>query len=72
MNKIKGFKDPQNVTFQQMESLLEINKDIELKHNKWFRDLGKGDISILEQAYLLKATNSKPQSGENLSIKKVK
>ena len=38
MNKIKGFKDPQNVTFQQMESLLEINKDIELKHNKWFRD----------------------------------
>jgi hypothetical protein len=59
VNKIKGFKDAKNVPFSAMESLLEVNKTLELTHNKWFRNLGKGEISILEQAYLLKATDSK-------------
>ena len=42
-----------------MESLLNVDNSLELKHSKWFRSIGEGDISIVEQAYELRATDNK-------------
>ena len=58
--KIKGYKNPKDVSFYDLKSLL--NKDSEgltLNHNKWFRSIANSDITIKDQLYNLKSTENK-------------
>ena len=42
-----------------MKSLLEREKSLDLKHQKWFRNISEGEITIREQLYKLTMTESK-------------
>jgi len=57
--KIKGFKEAQSVPFNDMKSLLIEGSSFNLNHNKWFRDLGKGNIIIKDSLYKLTPTQNK-------------
>lgn len=56
--KVKGFKN--KVEYDQLKTLL--NKDVaklELAQEKWYKSLGKGEITIKQQIYSLQVTESK-------------
>jgi hypothetical protein len=55
--KIKGFKEL--VTFKQLKSLLKIDSYLNLTHEKWFKSLSKGEITIKNQIYKLMPTSNK-------------
>ena len=58
--KVKGYKNHQNITFDDFKSLLK--KDalpLELHHDKWFRSLSNGEITIKDQVYNLIKTENK-------------
>ena len=55
--KIKGFKN--SISFDNLKSLLEENKSLELNQTKWFRFIDKGSISIKSQIYTLVPTANK-------------
>ena len=63
--RIKGFnqKDGQhkqvNLNIDSFYSLLSTDSAINLKQEKWFRDLGAGSINILQQTYELKQNSNK-------------
>ena len=60
ISKVKGYKNPQNITFDDFKSLLK--KDalpLELHHDKWFRSLSNGEITIKDQVYNLIKTENK-------------
>jgi len=44
LTKVKGFKN--HVKFKQLKSLLNKNKNLILEHDKWFRSIEKGNITI--------------------------
>src|SRR6266576_1475788 len=54
ITKVKGFKN--HISFEDLKSLLEENKSLELNQSKWFRSMGKGSISIKQQIYTLVPT----------------
>lgn len=58
VTKVKGLKDS-NLSFELMESLLKINSQKEIKNEKWFKSLSKGEIVIKNQSYVLQATENK-------------
>jgi hypothetical protein len=55
--KVKGFKN--SISFDNLKSLLEANKSLELNQTKWFRFIDKGSISIKSQVYTLVPTANK-------------
>ena len=60
ISKVKGYKNHQNITFDDFKSLLK--KDalpLELHHDKWFRSLSNGEITIKDQVYNLIKTENK-------------
>lgn len=48
-----------NITLDSLENLLNKDYNLILNQNKWFRSLGEGNISIIEQTYNLKVTGNK-------------
>jgi len=67
--KIKGLTkeaiSSNNITLGTLEKLLIEDSFEEIKQDKWFRHLDKGNISILEQIYTLKANNNKRKLAYN-------
>jgi hypothetical protein len=59
VTKVKGFKE--TVSFEFLESLLVRDSALSLNQDKWFRDMGIGQIEIKNQLYSLKATENKRQ-----------
>jgi hypothetical protein len=59
--KIKGVTSEvtENITMDQLELLLIEDSSMELKQFKWFKKILKGDITVHEVLYNLKATSNK-------------
>lgn len=57
ITKVKGFKN--HIPFDDLKSLLNENKSLELQQTKWFRFIDKGFISIKSQVYTLIPTANK-------------
>jgi hypothetical protein len=55
--KVKGFKNL--VTFKKLKSLLKKDSSLNLNQEKWFKNLAKGEITIIKQIYKLTATSNK-------------
>jgi hypothetical protein len=55
--KIKGLKNP--INFDKLTPLLEFNKELEIKQDKWHRDFSMGNINIKSEIYTLKITDNK-------------
>jgi len=55
--KIKGLKNP--IPYKELLPLLYKNKTLELKQEKWLKDIGKGHISIHNEIYTLMVTENK-------------
>jgi hypothetical protein len=57
--KIKGFKN--KLSFNELKSLLIKDSKLELNHDKWFKDIENGSITIKNQVYTLMSTENKRQ-----------
>jgi len=66
--KAKGYKNKDQfkkdqLEFKTLESLLHLNNNeinqIEINHQKWFRNYELGEIKVEDQKYTLRATNNK-------------
>lgn len=57
--KVKGFKN--HVKYNKLKSLLNKNKNLLLEHEKWFRNIKEGNITIKKQLYTLLPTENKRQ-----------
>jgi DNA polymerase type B, organellar and viral len=57
--KVKGLSHETELTLQDFKQLLYKDTFIEKFHRKWFRDLSKAQIQLLEQVYTLKVTDNK-------------
>lgn len=57
--KVKGLKHEIELDKSDFESLLYKDAFIEKSQSKWFRNLSKAQINILEQIYTIKATENK-------------
>lgn len=55
--KIKGLKNP--ITFEEMKPLLIKNKSVEIKQEKWYRNIPLGNINIKQEIYTLMVNNLK-------------
>lgn len=55
--KCKGYKD--KITFNDLKSLLIKNSKLELKQEKWYSSLEKGNIEIKNQIYTVQVTSNK-------------
>lgn len=57
--KIKGFKNSNNVKFEELLSLLNKNSSLSLPHDKWYKNIEHSSIHIKDQLYTLKVTDNK-------------
>lgn len=57
--KIKGYKDSNKLSLDQLKDLLIENNSLFLKHTKWFRLLDLSQIKMTESPYQLTATQNK-------------
>jgi DNA polymerase elongation subunit (family B) len=57
--KVKGLMKNVPLTFKDFEALLLKDAFLDKSQTKWFKDLGKGVISVLEQSYTLRQTDNK-------------
>ena len=57
ITKIKGFKNSNNLDFNEIKNLLTKNSQLKLNHVKWFRNVNK--ITMKESPYLLTNTENK-------------
>jgi hypothetical protein len=57
--KIKGYKNPKDISFNDLKSLLNKENKLNLSHKKWFKSLINSNIIIKEQLYTLIATDNK-------------
>jgi hypothetical protein len=55
--KIKGLKNP--VSYSDLELLLVKDSELEVKQDKWYRNFEKGEVSIYNELYNLKANENK-------------
>ena len=55
--KVKGLKSP--IKFIQLKNLLKKNKKIEIHHDKWYKNIKLGNITIKDDLYTLMATDNK-------------
>lgn len=70
--KVKGLNNKVNLTFEDFESLLNKNSILEKNHEKWFKQMSSGTITIKDQLYSLKVTSNKREliyNNENRLIK---
>ena len=66
--KIKGVSSEamSNLSVADLAKLLVKDSTLMIKQSKWYKDIYKGDISVLETAYQLKATSNKRRPIYNL------
>ena len=66
--KIKGVSSEamSNLSVADLAKLLVKDSTLMIKQSKWYKDIYKGDISVLETAYQLKATSNKRMPIYNL------
>ena len=57
--KIKGYKNPKDISFDDLKSLLIKDNKLNLYHEKWFKSLIDSNILIKNQLYTLIATDNK-------------
>jgi DNA polymerase type B, organellar and viral len=57
--KVKGLKHEIELTMNDFENLLYKDVFLEKSQTKWFKNIEKGHISVLEQIYTLKVTDNK-------------
>ena len=57
--KVKGLKNTSSLTIQDFKDLLRKDFFLDKNHNKWFRSLKEGKITIKEQLYKIKHTDNK-------------
>ena len=58
--KVKGYKYPKTIPFTELKNLLSKSENgLELRHDKWFKSLSDGSITIKEQIYNLISTENK-------------
>jgi DNA polymerase type B, organellar and viral len=57
--KVKGLSHDTEISLQDFKILLYKDSFIEKTHTKWFRNLTKAEIQLLEQVYTLKVTDNK-------------
>jgi hypothetical protein len=59
--KIKGLtsESSKDITLDQLNDLLSKDHSLELNQEKWYKSIGTGNISVLEQIYTLKVTGNK-------------
>ena len=57
--KVKGFKEA--LPYSDLKSLLIKDSHLDLNHDKWFKNLAEGSISLKDQVYTLSVTDSKRQ-----------
>ena len=57
LTKVKGLKNP--VSFSELKSLLEKNKNITVSQEKWYKNIELGHISIKNELYNLIVTENK-------------
>jgi hypothetical protein len=55
--KVKGSKV--NFSFLDMKDLLQKDTFLEMRQEKWYKNMAKGNISIKEEIYTLSATENK-------------
>ena len=55
--KIKGFKN--KLSYDLLKSLLIKDNKLELYHNKWYKNIEEGNITIKNQIYTLISTENK-------------
>ena len=59
ITKVKGLKDVSTLKFEDFKDLLNIGITKIRHHDKWFRDLQSGKITIKEQIYTVSNTDNK-------------
>lgn len=57
--KVKGLKNVEDLAINDFKDLLTKNYYIDKSHEKWFRDLERGKITIKEQLYRLQKVENK-------------
>jgi hypothetical protein len=57
--KIKGYKNPKDISFNDLKSLFNKNNKLNLSHKKWFKSLINSNIIIKDQLYTLIAKDNK-------------
>jgi len=55
--KVKGLKNP--VSFNQLKLLLNKDTNLEIKQDKWYRNISDGNIKIIPEIYTLMINNQK-------------
>lgn len=55
--KVKGVKNP--IGFADLLPLLSKDKTLEIKQNKWYRNIANGHIAIKNEIYTLMITDNK-------------
>ena len=60
ISKVKGYKNAKEIDFTDFKNLLDKNNiSLDLKHDKWFKDLSQSSITIKSQIYKLMITENK-------------
>jgi hypothetical protein len=59
ISKIKGYKNPRDISFDELKSLLIKENKLNLSHKKWYKSLTESNITIKDQLYTLIATDNK-------------
>jgi hypothetical protein len=55
--KVKGLKNP--VSFSQLKPILIKDANLEIKQDKWYRNISEGNIKIIPEIYTLMINNQK-------------
>jgi hypothetical protein len=55
--KVKGLKNP--ISFSQLKPILIKDTNLEIKQDKWYRNISSGNIKIILEIYTLKINNQK-------------
>ena len=59
ISKVKGFSKDTELTFEDFESLHKKDSMLERTHEKWFKSINEGKITVKKQLYSLKITENK-------------
>ena len=57
--KIKGYKNPNLIPFNDFKKLLNINEKLKIYHTKWFKSLSESKIILKNELYELSKTDCK-------------
>lgn len=57
ISRVKGLKN--HISFDELEPLLKKDQTLSFNQNKWYKNIGKGYISIKNEVYTLMLTHNK-------------